>query len=227
MGTEPGRVAAIASALRGIGEASLARPAIDAALAEHPKHYGLLLNRGLIEVDHGNYREAAGYFDQARKLAPREASTHYLYGVCLERSGKARKAISVLKKATVLSPKTLVYRLALGRAFRAADRLDSAISVYRKAIKEFPDNAHVQQVYARALFDDKKYKQASKEYERLITMQPDEPAPRFLLAIAYGQYLGKPKEAYRLLKEYEELGGEEPGALRWLKQLEHRYGKKK
>lgn len=220
VGRDPDRVAAIAAALRRIGDAKLARARIDAALEDAPEHYGLLLNRGLIEVDEGRYETAAEYFNRARKIRPREASTHYLYGVCLERSGRARKAISVLKKATRYAPKTLVYRLALGRAYQADDRHENAIAVFRKAARDFPESTEAQQTYARALFDDKRYKHSAKEYERLIELQPDAAYPRYMLAIVYGYHLGQGPRAYKLLQEYVDLGGKEPGALRWLKQLQ-------
>ena len=223
---DPDRVAAVAAALRRIEHAKLAEAGLEEALRAAPKHYGLLVGLAALRIGRGQLDEAVLLLERARRVRPKEASTLYLIGAAQQRRGKVRKAAKAYRAALKLAPDRIAYHLALGRIYQSTGAHAGALRVLKSAARQFPDSPAVASAFARALYEKRKYKAAADEYERAIELAPKDPAARFMLAVVLGGKLGLKEKAYRLLEEYEALGGLEPAALKWLEQLREVYGSK-
>ncbi len=219
----PDRVSAVAAALRRIEHAELAEAAIKASLEEAPKHYGLLVNLALIHLDREEKADAIKLLLKAKRAHPRLASTHYLLGLAHLRAKEGGKAARALHAALRCDGDVLDYYLTLGQAYNSIEKHDAALSVLKRAASKFPDEPRAQASYGHALYTSKKNKAAARAYERVLKLKPDDTNARFMLALVYGTRLGQLERAYDLLEEYDRLGGTEPGAVSWLKQLRKKF----
>jgi tetratricopeptide (TPR) repeat protein len=89
------------------------------------------------------WQEAATAYQQAVKLAPKNASAHYLLAQVQEKQGDLEGAIENYQKAITLNAEVFRFHKSLADALAKARYFIDAISVYKEAIKLAPNNANV------------------------------------------------------------------------------------
>ena len=92
-----------------------------------------------------------------------------------------------------------------------------ARTLYKKANKLFKRG-----MYLDALA---KYRKARASFVSAAERDEKNARPWFYVAIIDGDHLSKPKDALSDLERYAQLGGKEPTALKWLRELKAIYAK--
>ena len=96
---------------------------------------------GAASAQSGQNRRAVVAYNQATKLNPQDAGSHYSMGVALQSLGQVDDAISAYKKAIANQPHHADAYNNLGNAYTFKNDLDAALTAYKRAIAIKPDNA--------------------------------------------------------------------------------------
>jgi tetratricopeptide (TPR) repeat protein len=89
----------------------------------------------------GHFTEAAGYLNQAMKMAPYDGSAYYVKGMLQARQGDSLASLSSLNYAINVNPKLLRAYEQSTIILRKLKNTDQALVVNAKAIKRFPNEA--------------------------------------------------------------------------------------
>jgi tetratricopeptide (TPR) repeat protein len=89
------------------------------------------------------FNEAAGYLNQALKMAPYDASAYYVKGILQARQGDSLAALSSLNFAMNANPRLLRAYEQSTVINRKLKNLDRALFINSSAIKRFPDIANL------------------------------------------------------------------------------------
>lgn len=82
----------LARCWRQMGRTDEARQLLDALVAEHPRHAGILTERGRLALEAGDMEAAARWLRQAVTLAPSDREALYNLSRCLQQSGHEAEA---------------------------------------------------------------------------------------------------------------------------------------
>ncbi len=166
----------------------------DAALKEDKKWLDLysdmddvkkigLLAKADIYFNKKDYKKAIIDYDKFINFYNKDkrvVDAMYYKGVCLKRLGYYIDAISVWKELLELEINKKLREELLERIasiYFALGKYDKAVVWYRKITEEFSGSIQAKQAQmhiAESLYNQKKYTQAIKEYERLLGLNPDE-----------------------------------------------------
>lgn len=219
-GEDADSLAAVAVAYTDLEDYALANKALVRALRIEPDHERALISSGVLALELGKPETALRHLDRAAKLRPKDAHVAFLRGLCHERLGHDKRAVKGYRKAMSLRGDSVLYLTALARALGKQGAIASAISILRKAMKVDPAAADLQLQLGFFLIQKKRWAEALRAMERAAELDDTDARPWFYIAILYGDHLRREQDALRALRLYKELGGREPSALRWLKELE-------
>ena len=161
---------------------------------------------GHLEIEAGNYKEAAAYLGQACELGPTDAVAARDYGRALELSGDLPGARNALQRSLKLNPNQFEGRLLLGQVYLKLREPKVAEEEFEAALLLKPAGEEAQVGLAKALLGEKRFSDAV-EFLRATTSAASNHAELFeLLAEAY-RNLGKPEEAQRAEEQANRVRG--------------------
>ena len=114
---------------------------------------------------------------------------------------KPAQAVDYYKRSLDADPKNNHARVQLGAALVRSMQIDAALLVLKDAISREPDNYAAHASVATALFKQKKYAEAAREFIWIIRVRPEVPASYYFLAISF-DHLGDCEQASRAYAEF-------------------------
>lgn len=179
----PSALRMLASALLRTGRLDEARVELVKVLKSEEAHPGTTF----IQI----YQMLASYPDRAAALNlmtdlaspyPRVAEAHWAVAQLALASGDEVLALSEVKQASGLRPE---WDLAVSLEAQLLQRNapQQGLEVLSRYLSSYPDAREIRLQYARALLDQKEYKQSRKEFQRLADENPDNPEMAYAIAL--------------------------------------------
>lgn len=196
----------------------------DLALAEEPPAPpSTPIERGIQLLNEERLDEALKAFEEAAAEAPEDPLPHYYKGVIYHRKRQPVPALTALNKALSLRPGMEEAILEIGIIFEEVGRFDRAREAYQavargregspfvKEARERLRKLEVAEHYRKGgrLFQEKRYGEALKELEIVLSLNPQDADARFAAGLAY-QRLGRLNEAIETFKKVIEI---DPGRI--------------
>ncbi len=97
-GDTPAVLTGLAYCRRAMAQPEEARPLLEAVLAEHPRDWRALAERGRLALEYESAAEAEKWLRQAAAIAPYEGDVSYSFCRCLGQLGKHQEAAEVLAR---------------------------------------------------------------------------------------------------------------------------------
>lgn len=112
----------------------------------------------------------------ALKKDPKNLGAWIDLGNIMMDTHRFNEAIDAYAKALEIDPKNVNVRVDMGTCYRNIGKPDVAVKEYKKALEYDPNhiNGHKNMAVVLA-YDIKDYKQAVKEFEKVLTLQPHGP----------------------------------------------------
>jgi Flp pilus assembly protein TadD len=148
----PRNVSATTSLAAAVGQRGLDGEAMALyrqALAIQPRFWRANVNLAYLEYAHGNYPEAARYFERACAADPTDGDQFLYFGMALLRLGRPSDAGNAIRTALLVRPQGRDYHLGLGMALRGEGKLTEAMQEIKAELEQDPTNAQ-----ARALLEE-------------------------------------------------------------------------
>lgn len=129
--------------------------------------------------DRGVKEQAAIYYDQAVKVAPKDSRLAYEYALVMLDQKMYNEALDLLKKVQADDPTNKNVDYLMGRLYYAASRWGEAGQQFQKAAEKRPDHFMTQFLLGKSIVEfakaEKKnfYKQAEVAYRKAIELRPD------------------------------------------------------
>lgn len=162
------------------------------AIGYDPEHADAHNNLANALGDLGRPQEALAHYRRALELEPDNASAEHNLGLTLAQAGRPTEAVEHFRAALRLDPQLLAAQGDLANALFQLGRLPEAVEEYRRAlsamtasgVSEGSDEAvRVRANLAQALAAAGSFDEARQEYRRLLSLRPQDPRPRFFLAL--------------------------------------------
>lgn len=157
------------------------------------------------------FREAAGYLNQAMKMAPYDGSAYYVKGMLQARQGDTLASISSFNYAISVNPRLLRAYEQSGFLLRKLNNLDQALVINQKAIRRFPKVAGLYlergEIFAMKLRPDT----ALINYRKAVALKPDFEDALYKVATTgielreYNQALPALTRLYRMKPDSKEI----------------------
>jgi choline-sulfatase len=178
------------------GRSSEARAAFEKVLELDPNIPSALRQLGELELNSGDYTNAAKHLKHAREFLPDNATAAYIEGQALNAVGDLVGAREALEASLKLVPSQFPARLLLGQVYLALKVPKAAVDQFEAALLVQPRNAEGQLWLARAQIASGNFVEALRELESLSKSQSDDAEVFESMAQAYSG-LGKMEEAER------------------------------
>ena len=152
-------------------------------------------NYGIAMLDAQQYAESARAFQQVAHLRPDYADAYTNIALADFQWQRYSDSFDALQQALDRSPHNAraLYYLALVE--RNQGHLDAAIADLREITAQFPRSRDAHRELGFSLFQERKYEEASAEYETLQSIDPDDLAAHYVLSILYRRLGMKAKAA--------------------------------
>jgi tetratricopeptide (TPR) repeat protein len=137
------------------------------------------------------YQMLASYPDRAAALKtmrdltsayPRVAEAHWAVAQLTQASGDERLALSEIRLARGLRPEWDM-AASLEAALLQKNAPQQGLEILGHYLSSYPDAREIRLQYARALLDQKQYKQSRDEFQRLADENPDNPEMAYAIAL--------------------------------------------
>ena len=148
-----------------------------------------------------------GQGEEAEKEIARVVAAKPKDGKLLGRAGdfyfkqKPAQAVDYYKRALEADPKDNRARVQLGASLVRSMQIEAAMPVLMDALSREPDNYAAHASLATALFKQKRFPDAIREFIWIIRVRPEVPASYYFLAISL-DHLGDCEQASRAYQEY-------------------------
>jgi tetratricopeptide (TPR) repeat protein len=139
--------------------------------------------QGRKRMEAGDYAGAAGYFNQAISLEPRQTAHYSALAESHYRRGDLPGAIKALQRGVAAAPQYRLYAL-LGFNCREAGRFDEAIDAFSKAVALMPAEARDIAVFEQLGFSfmkRRRYADALRAFEAAYQINPRSPGAVYFL----------------------------------------------
>jgi Flp pilus assembly protein TadD len=159
----------------------------------------------------GQTAGAMSQFQEAIRLKPDEAQTHYNFGIALFKNGQTSAAVSQYQEAIRLKPDYADACYNLGNALFSQGQTSAAVSQYREAIRLKSHDVDVHINLGAALFNEGQTDEAISQFQEAIRLKPDGVPARINLANAL-LYKGRTDEAISQFQEAIRLNPDDADA---------------
>jgi arylsulfatase A-like enzyme/Flp pilus assembly protein TadD len=171
-----------------------ARMALEKVLALDPKSPTALRQLGELELQAGDYGQAAQHLKRAMEVRPDDATAAFYAGQAMEKSGDASGARDALESSLKLLPGQFTARLLLGQVYLELKDAKAAEDQFEAALLLQSDSVEAQLGLARAQIGNGNFAEAVPALEALSKTHSKNADVFNLLAQAYSG-MGKKAEA--------------------------------
>jgi Tfp pilus assembly protein PilF len=149
----------------------------------------------------GDLRGAESAFTQVTKIVPDNPDGWVNIGRARVLEGDLAGARQVLDRALALSPNLARAHYFYARMLRGEGDYDGALAHLKTVIQQYPKDRVVRNDAGRVLFLQKKYAEAIKEFEQVLTIDPEDVQAHYNLMLCYNG-LGNEPRALEYQKRY-------------------------
>jgi tetratricopeptide (TPR) repeat protein len=149
----------------------------------------------------GDLKGAEAAFTHATEVSPENPDGWVNIGRARVQEGNLSGARQVLERALSLSPDLARAHFFYSRVLRAEGAYDDALVHLRRVIAQYPKDRVVRNDTGRILFLQKKYAEAIKEFEYVLTIDPEDLQAHYNLMLCYNG-LGQQERALEHQKRY-------------------------
>ena len=132
----------------------------------------------------GRTSEALDHYRSAIEQEPGSAEAHSVYGLMLLQLGRAGEAEAPLRKAVEIAPGHAALRMNLAQWFAHQGDLDEAVGVVAGIVKDEPQHWWAWERLGELNARQRKFGDASKNFERATELKPGDPSLLFKRAQA-------------------------------------------
>ncbi|MEK9149503.1 MAG: tetratricopeptide repeat protein, partial [Candidatus Desantisbacteria bacterium] len=150
------------------------------AIEWNPFYVGAYNNIGVIYGREANYEEAEKYFTEGLKIEPENGisldnlhkiSEAYLF---YKKTDGAKRVLTNIAEFSPKYPRIMEIYTALGTAYRDEGRMDKVKEICFLIIRVDPMNVVAHRNLGSLYFQEKSFKEARKEFETVLAIQPDD-----------------------------------------------------
>ncbi len=169
-------------------------------LLEKPDDFGVRVEMACLMAENGQGEEAEKEITRVIAAKPADAKL-------LARAGdfffkeKPAQAADYYRKSLEVDPNNNRARVQLGASLVRSMQIEAALPILADAISREPNNYAAHASLATALFKQKQYPQAAREFLWIIRIRPEVPASYYFLAISL-DHTGDCEQAYRTYQEF-------------------------
>lgn len=178
---DEGAMATLVSLGPATGNPGLARPLLEAALAENPRSVAHLNWMAVVHASAGDARGAEDLLLRAMEIDPENPATITNLGSLYGRSRRAAEAVPLLQKAVRFDPDNLQARVNLGTALGQLGRTEESLAELEEAVERGFRNAAICNLLAGAYGQRGDHATAAKWLRRSLEIDPNQPMTRQLL----------------------------------------------
>ena len=149
----------------------------------------------------GDLKGAEAAFLQATEIDPDNPDGWVNIGRARVQEGSVEGAREVLERALALRPELARAQFFFAKVLRAEGRYDDALSHLRRVAEQYPRDRVVRNGIGRILFLQRNYAQAVKEFEYVLTIDPENLQAHYNLMLCYTG-LGKEERALEHQQRY-------------------------
>jgi len=160
-------------------------------VAKYPDAYVARQNLGYALAKQGKLLEAIEHFEQAARLKPGLAESHYNLGSALARVGQTREAVREFEEALRLEPNDAQTHNNLANVLLVLGDVAAALKHYEQAVRLEPGSSEVHCNLAIALEQSGRMSEARVQYEEALRINPNlQEAQNRLERLGFGRKLG-------------------------------------
>jgi Flp pilus assembly protein TadD len=178
---------------------------LGAARADRPR---MLVLESLGELQRGRPAAAVSLLEEARRLAPHDATVFVNLGAAYQRSGRLADAVGAFRSARSMAASSAILDLNLGRSFYQLNRPDSA-AFYLQAAADGGAGVDALRLLAATERARKRPDRAEAALRRLLALVPDDVTAREDLGVLLLQ-AGRLQDAVRELERVVAAGPVQP-----------------
>ncbi len=190
-----------------------ARQALNEVLKLDPQSWLALRQLGELELQAGDYANAAGHLKKARSLRPGDPAIAFEEGEAFEKMGDLTKAREALETSLTLAPSQVPARLLLGRIYLGLRDAEAAEDQFEAALLLEPNSLNAQVGLAKAQIAERSFGAAVEQLSPLSKSQPGNAEVLQLLDQAY-RGMGKKQEAEQAGRKAELLKKDKAVAIK-------------
>ncbi|HMJ82919.1 MAG TPA: tetratricopeptide repeat protein, partial [Vicinamibacterales bacterium] len=177
-------------------------PFLDKSVRERWNDYGI----GLLLQ--GDLKAAEAAFLHVMEMDPGYADGPVNVARAQIQEGNVAAAEPMLNKALAIAPRLAKAHYFLGTVYKTTGRYDEALVELRAAAAQYPRDRVVLDQIGRVLFLQRKFSDAVKAFEQVLSVDPEDLQAHYNLMVCY-QGLGKPELAAREQALYERFKADE------------------
>jgi hypothetical protein len=178
------------------------KPLFSQAVRERWNDYGI----GLLLQ--GDLKAAEAAFMNVTEMDPGYADGPVNVARAQIQEGNVTAAEPMLQKALAIDPKLAKAHYFLGTVYKTIGRYDEALVELRAAAAQYPRDRVVLDQIGRVLFLQRKFADAVKAFEQVLSVDPEDLQAHYNLMVSY-QGLGQPELAAREQALYERFKADE------------------
>ena len=171
------------------------RTELDASDWERWNDFGIGLLR------QGDLKGAEAAFHKVTEIEPKNPDGWVNIGRALVQEGNLQGASEVLRRALELRPHLARAHFLYAKVLRAEGRFEEALGHLRQVTAQYPRDRVVRNEIGRILFLQRRYADAVKEYEYVLTIDPEDLQAHYNLMLSYNG-LGQHERALEHQKRY-------------------------
>lgn len=146
---------------------------VTSALAANPALFRAHMLLGRIQAETGSPEAALGSYDQALRIAPRDAEVHFGRGVVLQRLERLEDALISYDQSLATAPDQAEVWCNHGNTLMALRRFDDALQSFDRGLKHRADVGMLHYNRASALNALGRGAEALDAYERALALEPN------------------------------------------------------
>ena len=165
------------------GRLDEARPYLANMLAAYPDRAGHALMKIYPFIMQHPDKDAV--FNLLRELVqpyPRVAEAHWVQAQAAEAAGKHEIALNEVRQARILRPELESAALVEAQLLKR-ELPQQALALLKKYIADYPEAGEARLLYARMLLEQKQYVESRMEFQRLLSMHPENADLAFTVAM--------------------------------------------
>ena len=168
-----------------------------------PGNADLLNLAGTLRMNQGRGGEAATFFAEAARLAPRDPLYAFNHGLVLSRLGRAGEAQAALRNAIKRKPDFPEALFELGAILHREGQLAEAEKTFRQLLRVVPGHVHAKLALGAVLVDARRPEQAEVPLRRALD-ETNEPQFKAQLHMQLGQALRRQRKDAEALAQLDQ-----------------------
>lgn len=153
-----------------------------------------LSQRGMRELDRGNYLEAERLFAEGLAACPVDPDARRHYADALWQRGAHDDALEQIEEALRLSPDNAAFRTRAAEMYLELGEADAALAAVQRALDIDPGRADAWRVRGRIVEESGDLRRALADYQRALATRPDDPDLLVRIAEVYRR-MDRPQQA--------------------------------